>query len=117
MGLSGREYLFGFAWEDQTGQQMCDRRWAMTVDEERRAFEWFVDSVMRRWSDYPAMHVYHFTSYEPSALKRLMGRHSTREDEIDRMLRAGGSSIFIPLEARASRQRRAIFAEGARGVS
>ena len=28
-------------------------------------------------------------SREPSALKRLMGRYATREDEVDRMLRAG----------------------------
>ena len=108
VGLSGREYLFGFAWADQTGQQMYDRRWAMTVDEERRAFEWFVDSVMTRWSEYPAMHIYHFTSYEPSALKRLMGRHSTREDEIDRMLRAG---LFIDLHTVLKRALRASVEE------
>jgi uncharacterized protein len=30
----------------------------------------------------------HFTGYETGALKRLMGRYATREDEIDRMLRA-----------------------------
>src|SRR2546430_8585066 len=35
------------------------------------------------------MHVYHFGAYEPGTLKRLMGMHATREDEIDRMLRAG----------------------------
>lgn len=35
------------------------------------------------------MHVYHFGPYEPGALKRLMGRYATRENEIDRMLRAG----------------------------
>ena len=104
VGLGGREYLFGFAWEDQTGRQMYDRRWAMTAEEERRAFEWFVDSVMRRWSEYPAMHIYHFTPYEPSALKRLMGRHSTREDEIDRMLRAG---LFIDLHTVLKRALRA----------
>ena len=76
----------------------------MTVDEEKRAFEWFVDSVMTRWSEYPAMHIYHFTPYEPSALKRLMGRHSTREDEIDRMLRAG---LFIDLHTVLKRALRA----------
>ncbi len=44
---------------------------------------------MARWAEYPGMHIYHFTAYEPSALKRLMGRYATREDEIDRILRAG----------------------------
>ncbi len=34
-------------------------------------------------------HVYHFGAYEPGALKRLMGMYATREDEIDRLLRAG----------------------------
>ena len=104
VGLGGREYLFGFAWEDQTGQQMYDRRWAMTAEEERRAFQWFVDSVIARWSEWPATHIYHFTPYEPSALKRLMGRHSTREDEIDRMLRAG---LFIDLHTVLKRALRA----------
>src|SRR6202043_3263674 len=37
----------------------------------------------------PQMHVYHFGAYEPGALKRLMGMYATREDEIDRLLRAG----------------------------
>ena len=35
------------------------------------------------------MHVYHYAPYEPTALKRLMGRYGTREDEVDRLLREG----------------------------
>src|SRR5256885_13464084 len=35
------------------------------------------------------IYVYHFGAYEPGALKRLMGMYGTREDEIDRLLRAG----------------------------
>jgi hypothetical protein len=34
------------------------------------------------------MHIYHYAPYEPAALKRLMGRYATREEELDRMLRA-----------------------------
>ena len=104
VGLGGREYLFGFAWEDHTGHRSYDCRWATTADEEKRAFEWFVDIVMARWSEYPAMHVYHFTPYEPSALKRLMGRHATRENEIDRMLRA---ALFVDLHRVLKRALRA----------
>ena len=63
-------------------------QWALNAEEEKRAFETFVDTVIARWAKYPAMHVYHFTGYESGALKRLMGRYATREDEIDRMLRA-----------------------------
>ena len=33
------------------------------------------------------MHVYHFGHYEASAFKRLMGRHATRANELDRLLR------------------------------
>ena len=104
VGVSGREYLFGLAREDQTVQQAYDCRWATTADEEKQAFEWFVDLIMARWSEYPAMHIYHFTPYEPSALKRLMGRYATREDEIDRMLRA---ALFVDLHTILKRALRA----------
>lgn len=40
------------------------------------------------------MHIYHYAPYEPSALKRMMGRYATREEEIDRMLRA---VLFVDL--------------------
>ena len=57
-------------------------------------FEKFVDFVMTRWAQFPEMHVYHYAPYEPAALKRLMGRYATREEEIDRMLRGG---LFVDL--------------------
>ena len=83
----GREYLFGLVTGDADGKPLYDCHWAMTPDGERQAFEWFVDLVMPRWAEDPRMHVYHFSGYEPGALKRLMGKYATREDEIDRMLR------------------------------
>jgi uncharacterized protein len=46
------------------------------------------------------MRVYHFTGYEVGALKRLMKRYATREEEIDRMLRA---RLFIDLHTVAKR--------------
>ena len=45
---------------------------------------------------FPSLHIYHYAPYEPAALKRLMGRYATREEEIDRMLRAG---LFVDLYA------------------
>jgi uncharacterized protein len=92
-GLNGIEYLFGAALES-TSEPIYASRWAHTPAEEKQAFEWFVDLVMDRWSQNPNMHVYHFTPYEPSAMKRLMGRYGTREDEIDRMLRG---RVFVDL--------------------
>ena len=42
------------------------------------------------------MHVYHYAPYEPAAFKRLMGRHATREADVDRMLRA---ELFVDVHA------------------
>ena len=86
-GYDGREYLFGFV--TNTEPAAYHYRWALTPEEERAAFEWLVDTIIATWTAHQGMHVYHFTAYEPSALKRLMGRYATREDEIDRILRAG----------------------------
>jgi len=48
---------------------------------------------MKRFAD---LHIYHFGSYEPGAIKRLMLRYATREEEVDRLLRG---EIFIDLHA------------------
>ncbi len=84
----GHEYLFGWVTADAAGETKYEARWALDRAEERRAFEAFIDTVMSRWEEHPDLHVYHFGHYEPSTMKRLMGRHGTREDELDRLLRA-----------------------------
>jgi uncharacterized protein len=89
VGEYGLQYLFGFAYRNAAGELSYEKRWALTMEEEKRGFEWLIDEVTRRWSADAKMHVYHFGAYEPSALKRLMGMYATREDEVDRMLRAG----------------------------
>lgn len=94
VGEEGLEFLFGYVTTDATGARNYVAEWAFSRAEERRAFERFVDFVMARWAQYPGLHIYHYAPYEPSALKRLMGRYATREDEIDRMLRA---SLFVDL--------------------
>lgn len=91
---TGREYLFGVVTDDAHGTPAYEGKWAFTPAEEKEAFKWLIEFVMARWTKQPAMHVYHFGAYEPSALKRLMGRHATCEDEVDRMLRAG---LFVDL--------------------
>lgn len=103
VGVHGREYLFGIVSED-AGQPRYEYRWALNATEEKNAFTWFVDSIMGRWAQNPSMHIYHFAPYEPSALKRLMGRYGVREDEIDRMLRA---KLFIDLHTVVRRSVRA----------
>lgn len=84
----GLEYLFGVV-EVKDGSPKFLRWWAHDRAEEKTAFEGFVDFVIARWRQDPNLHVYHYASYEPEALKRLMGRQGSREDEIDRMLRGG----------------------------
>ena len=103
VGLTGREYLFGLVMAAAEGPRY-EARWALTPADEKRAFEWFVDTIMARWARDHRMHIYHFAPYEPAAVKRLMGRYGTREDEIDRMLRAG---LFIDLHTVLKRSLRA----------
>ena len=93
-GEGGLEYLFGWVNLDLQGRSHYTARWALSREEEKSAFEAFVDYVNARWRQHPDMHVYHFGGYEPGALKRLMGRYATREEDIDRMLRAG---MFVDL--------------------
>jgi hypothetical protein len=82
----GLEYLFGLGWNGPEGFEYR-AFWGHDADGERRAFEAVVDFITARWSDHPAMHVYHYAPYERTALARLMGRYGTREDEVDALLR------------------------------
>jgi predicted RecB family nuclease len=79
------EYLFG-CW--LPGADPSFRAfWGLTREEERNAFESFVDFIVERRRHYPAMHVYHYAPYEKAALRRLAQEHCTREDEVDDLLR------------------------------
>lgn len=79
----GLEYLLGYV--DREGAYT--ELWALDAEEERARFREFIDFVMARREEDPDLHIYHFHHYEETALKRLMGRHGTREDEVDRLLR------------------------------
>jgi len=87
VGEGGLEYLLGHAARDARSELRYDARWATSRTDERAAFENFVDTVLARLERHPALHVYHFAPYEPSALRRLASRHATRERELDRLLR------------------------------
>lgn len=87
----GLEYLFGVMDVGKSWSPLwsTDDVGAFTLDGEKHAFEAVVDLFMARLAVDPDAHIYHFAPYEPNALKRLMGRHATREDEVDRLLRGG----------------------------
>jgi len=88
VGEGGHEYLFGLGHIDaSTGTLVYRAWWAMTPAEERQALEQVIDTIVAARAADPGMHVYHFASYEPAALKRLVGRYATRPDALDDLLR------------------------------
>ncbi len=91
---TGLQYLFGVTFKGADGESAYQCRWALSREQEKSGFQWLVDKISGLRTANPRMHVYHFGAYEPAALKQLMGRHATREDEVDRFLRAG---VFIDL--------------------
>jgi predicted RecB family nuclease len=99
----GVDYLFGILEPGASGpdgRPVFHAFWAIdelgrvTPESEKRAFEQTVDLMMDRLARDPEIHVYHYAPYEPTAAGRLMGRHATREDEVDRLLRGG---VFVDL--------------------
>ncbi|SED72625.1 TM0106 family RecB-like putative nuclease [Bradyrhizobium erythrophlei] len=92
----GLEFLFGYLYADDDGTDAYVGDWVTTRQHERAAFERFIDFVTDRLTKHPGLHIYHFAPYEPAALKRLMGRYATREDEVDNLLRSG---VFVDLYA------------------
>jgi predicted RecB family nuclease len=95
VGEHGLEYLFGYQFQTDAGSSYLGDL-ALSRADEKRAFEAFVDFVMVRWRRFPQLHIFHYAPYEPAALKRLMGRYATRQEEIDQMLRA---RLFVDLYA------------------
>ncbi|HEX2218662.1 MAG TPA: TM0106 family RecB-like putative nuclease [Gemmatimonadales bacterium] len=89
----GLEYLFGAVTVDEITPRFHDW-WAHDETEERAAFESFIDWLVARRRRHPSLHVYHYASYETSAVKRLMGKYATREAEVDDLLRDG---VFVDL--------------------
>lgn len=87
----GLEYLIGAVTiHAETGAQPAYKAlWSFENTREKRMFEEFIAGVMERRRSFPDMHIYHYAPYEPTAIKRLAGRHGTCVDEVDQLLRAG----------------------------
>ena len=105
----GIEYLFGVLEPgllDAEGNATFHAFWSrdaegrVTRDAEKLAFEQLTDLFVERLARDPAIHVYHYAPYEPTALAKLMGRHATRETEVDSLLRG---NVLVDL-FRAMRQ-------------
>jgi predicted RecB family nuclease len=89
----GLEYLTGFVTLESSGP-VYQCLWALDPAAEKTAFEGLIGLLMQRLKRDPGMHVYHYASYEPTAIKRLAGRHGVCTDEVDHLLRAG---VFVDL--------------------
>ena len=84
----GLEYLFGFV--DVVDREPRYRAfWAHTREDERTAFEGAVDFMLSRRARDRSLHVFHYASYEVSALRRLAARHQTRQAEIETLISTG----------------------------
>ena len=94
----GLEYLWGVSYEsplDTKGTLYPFKDWwAHDHAQEKLAFEGFIDWVYDRWKTDPSMHVYHYASYEITAINKLANREQTRLDEVSELLTNG---VFIDL--------------------
>lgn len=91
----GLEYLFGVCTRNgPPGSWDFTDWWAHDREEEKRAFEGFVDWVVTRWKTHPGLHIYHYAAYEVAAVRRLSTYHDTRQDEVDELLR---NQVFVDL--------------------
>jgi uncharacterized protein len=89
----GLEYLFGLVTAED-GEPRFTAIWGRNRGEEKAALEEFIDLLGERRRRFPDLHVYHYASYEVTALKRLAGAHGTREEELDQLLR---DEVFVDL--------------------
>lgn len=104
LDLEGDPYVFGQNLEYLIGiltlpdeprrEPQYHSLWSLNPAEERKSFSRLIDTVMERWGQHPDMHIYHYASYEPTAIKGLAGRHGICVDEVDQLLRAG---VFVDL--------------------
>ncbi|KTD57670.1 TM0106 family RecB-like putative nuclease [Legionella shakespearei] len=90
----GLEYLWGLAYFDDENQRQYMDFWAHDKEQEKESFQAFITWVYQRWQQDPAMHIYHYASYEITACRKLMGRYGVCEYEVDQLLR---NEVFVDL--------------------
>ncbi|MCW8884234.1 MAG: TM0106 family RecB-like putative nuclease [Motiliproteus sp.] len=90
----GLEYLWGATYFTEQGDRAFKDYWAHDHEQEKQAFQSFIEWVYGRWLADPSMHIYHYANYEIAACRKLMGRYGVCEFEVDQLLRNG---VFIDL--------------------
>jgi len=89
----GLEYMFGYVLRDGNNFKF-DTFDAEDRAQERVAFGEFIEFVTNRRLKFPDLHVYHYASYEATALLRLAQRHGYLEYEVDKLIR---EKVFVDL--------------------
>ncbi|HXY66517.1 MAG TPA: TM0106 family RecB-like putative nuclease [Mycobacterium sp.] len=97
----GLEYLFGVLAGGRSGT--FHPLWAHDRRDERKALVDFLALVAKRRRRFPNMHIYHYGSYEKTALLRLAGRHGVGEDDVDELLRSGTLVDLYPIVRKSIR--------------
>lgn len=94
----GLEYLWAVSYIDADapkGKQYAYKDWwAHTEEQEKHAFELFIDWVYERWQQDSKMYIYHYASYEVSAIRRISNRYNTQTEKVDELLR---NNVFVDL--------------------
>lgn len=89
----GLEYLFGI-YSLEKGVPTFKDIWAHNHSDEKLAFKELISFFIDRLDKHPDMHIYHYASYEETAVKRLMSKYGVMEFEVDRLLRG---KVFVDL--------------------
>lgn len=89
-GKNGLEYLFGVTFADGNFKDF----WAHDQAEEKLAFSQFIDLAMKHFKKHPKMKIYHYASYEVTAMRKLSTTYGVKEAEVDTLLR---NEVFIDL--------------------
>lgn len=90
----GLEYLWGSTYLNPDGSRAFKDFWAHDKAAEKLAFVGFIEWVYARWKADPSMHIYHYSAYEVTAIRKLMGQHGVCEDMVDNLLR---NHVFVDL--------------------
>jgi predicted RecB family nuclease len=61
----GLEFLFGYLYANEDGTDAYVGDWVTTRQQERMAFERFIDFVTARLTRHPDLHIYHFAPMSP----------------------------------------------------
>jgi len=88
------EYLFGACFVDEQGKRSFRAWWAHDPEQEREAFDGFMRWVDERRRSHPGLHVYHYASYEKTAIGALASRHQLHQNLWDRWRR---EELFVDL--------------------